>query len=78
MPNRDFILVGDSGEKDMEIYGNVARKFPQQIEKILIRSTNGKTITSERIAKAFKNIPTSKWRFFRDASEIAGKPIDSI
>src|ERR1051325_5894126 len=36
-PKRRCVLVGDSGEKDPEIYGLLTRKHPQQIVKILIR-----------------------------------------
>ncbi|HTN73894.1 MAG TPA: phosphatase domain-containing protein, partial [Pirellulaceae bacterium] len=30
-PQRTFFLVGDSGERDPEIYGAIARHFPQQV-----------------------------------------------
>lgn len=36
-PERKFILVGDSGEKDPEVYREIKRKFPGQIEEIRIR-----------------------------------------
>ncbi|KAF9422890.1 hypothetical protein BGZ94_008469 [Podila epigama] len=36
-PGRKFILVGDSGEIDMEIYTEMAVAFPDQIFKIFIR-----------------------------------------
>lgn len=36
-PHRKFILVGDSGEIDLEIYTRVATEFPNQIIKIFIR-----------------------------------------
>jgi phosphatidate phosphatase APP1 len=40
-PERKFILVGDSGEKDPEIYGILARRFPRQIVAVLIRNVTG-------------------------------------
>ncbi len=36
-PNRTFILVGDSGEKDPEIYRAILQEFPQQIQEVVIR-----------------------------------------
>lgn len=36
-PQRKFILVGDSGELDLEIYTRLATEFPDQILKIYIR-----------------------------------------
>jgi len=36
-PERRFILVSDSGERDPEIYREMMRRFPEQIEKVYIR-----------------------------------------
>jgi len=36
-PLRKFVLVGDSGEKDPELYAAAARTFPGQIAAVLIR-----------------------------------------
>ncbi len=36
-PDRRFILVGDSGDRDPEIYREMMRRFPDQIEQVYIR-----------------------------------------
>ncbi|KAI9292393.1 hypothetical protein K502DRAFT_343965 [Neoconidiobolus thromboides FSU 785] len=36
-PNRKFILIGDSGEMDLELYTSLAREHPESIVKIFIR-----------------------------------------
>jgi phosphatidate phosphatase APP1 len=36
-PHLSFVLVGDSGEKDPEIYAELRRRHPQRISAILIR-----------------------------------------
>lgn len=36
-PKREFILVGDSGERDPEVYRTIESKFPDQVRKIYIR-----------------------------------------
>ncbi|KAJ1657676.1 hypothetical protein IWQ61_002970 [Dispira simplex] len=36
-PQRKFILVGDSGQRDMELYADMAREFPDQVLKVFIR-----------------------------------------
>jgi len=36
-PNREFILVGDSGELDPEVYSTIREKYPDQIRDIFIR-----------------------------------------
>lgn len=45
-PKRKFILVGDSGELDMEILTTIASEFPEQVVKVFIRD-----ITSGQIQK---------------------------
>ena len=36
-PERRFVLVGDSGEQDPEVYREIRDRFPQQVEAIWIR-----------------------------------------
>lgn len=36
-PKREFILVGDSGEKDPEVYRKIKEKFSNQVQEIRIR-----------------------------------------
>lgn len=69
-PKRRFILIGDSGERDPEIYAALARKFPQQIERIYIRDVTNESAASERYTKAFAGIPIERWQIFREPVEI--------
>lgn len=39
-PHSRFILIGDSGEQDLELYASVARDHPEQILCIFIRDVN--------------------------------------
>jgi phosphatidate phosphatase APP1 len=39
-PGLPFILIGDSGENDPEVYADIVRRFPQRIRVIYIRSVN--------------------------------------
>jgi phosphatidate phosphatase APP1 len=43
-PKLEFVLVGDSGEQDPEIYAATVRRFPERIRAIYIRSVNPKTV----------------------------------
>ncbi|KAF9433396.1 hypothetical protein BGZ76_009512 [Entomortierella beljakovae] len=45
---RQFILIGDSGEIDMEIYTDLAKTFPNQIFKIFIRDITTKRLKDEQ------------------------------
>lgn len=67
-PNRRFILVGDSGQSDPEAYGTLARRFPMQVKRILIRSVTG---ARPDFGRAFRDLPP-KWQVFTDANEING------
>ncbi len=63
-PQRKFILIGDSGERDPEIYGALARKFPEQITQIYIRDVTDEAAESERYKKAFQAVPRANWQIF--------------
>ena len=50
-PARTFILVGDSGEYDPEVYNDIRALFPQQVQKIFIRDVvNDRELRPERLA----------------------------
>jgi phosphatidate phosphatase APP1 len=40
-PGRQFILIGDSGEKDPEIYASIRQDFPGWVKEIVIRDILG-------------------------------------
>lgn len=70
-PLRKFVLVGDSAELDPEIYGTLARKFPQQTSAILIRRVSEpKRNEAKRFARAFRKLPSESWRIYDDAEEL--------
>jgi phosphatidate phosphatase APP1 len=69
-PKRKFILIGDSGESDPEIYAALARKFPRQIVRIYIRDVTGESLAAERYRKTFREVPVGKWQIFRASGEL--------
>jgi Phosphatidate phosphatase APP1, catalytic domain len=69
-PRLQFILVGDAGERDPEIYAGLARRYPQQIARILIRDVTGEAADSERYPTAFRGLPPGLWQVFRAPAEI--------
>jgi phosphatidate phosphatase APP1 len=44
LPRRKFILVGDSGEKDPEVYRAIRKLFPHQVLEIYIRDVLGERL----------------------------------
>jgi hypothetical protein len=69
-PKRGFILIGDSGEVDPEIYGAVARDHPGQIRHIYIRKVTPEAADDERYRAAFADLPVSLWTLFDNPSAI--------
>jgi len=70
-PNRKFILVGDSGERDAEVYAEIMRKHPSQVLKVLIRAVMAEDVENiEKARAAFKGIDEAKWQVFTDPADI--------
>lgn len=56
-PEREFIMVGDSGERDPEIFSEVRNLYPDQVREIIIRDVvNARELTPERL-KDMRIIP---------------------
>lgn len=69
-PQRRFLLIGDSGERDPEIYGALARKFSSQIIGIYIRDVTDEPAGSERYRNAFAGVPRERWQVFSKPNEV--------
>ena len=63
-PLHEFILIGDSGENDPEVYAAIFRRYPQNIKRILIREVEGSDTSPERKKQTFAQVPDSKWDFY--------------
>ncbi|KAI7891712.1 uncharacterized protein EV154DRAFT_419908 [Mucor mucedo] len=62
-PHRKFILVGDSGEIDPEVFGDIYKEFPDQIIKIFIHDvTSQRAMNADKLAK---DKPDSYYSSFR-------------
>ena len=69
---RQFVLVGDSGEKDPEVYKELAARFPNQVKAILIRDVRGEDLSSNRFMRLYEKLPEHiTRRVFRETSELA-------
>lgn len=66
-PQRKFLLIGDSGEHDPEIYGKVASEFESQVVGIWIRNAPGRVCDDARCQAAFRS---SVWRVFDRPEEL--------
>ncbi|KAF9090378.1 hypothetical protein BGX23_006015 [Mortierella sp. AD031] len=59
-PGRKFILVGDSGEIDMEIYTELAVAFPEQVFRIFIRDITSAKLREEAAKMAAAPAPRGR------------------
>lgn len=69
-PRRRYLLIGDSGESDPEIYGQVARERPDQVIGVLVRRVPGDSSTQQRWAEAFRGLEAQRWQLFTEPGEI--------
>ena len=70
MPLRKFILVGDSGEKDPEIYQKICRRYPDQIKGLFIRNISGRPLDQERQWKLKRAAGDSCCEIFSQAEDL--------
>jgi phosphatidate phosphatase APP1 len=72
-PARRFVLVGDSGERDPEVYVSVARRRPRQVAGIIIREVPAKASrmkVRERLAKLSRRLPEGGITIFQSPDEL--------
>lgn len=74
-PDMKFILIGDSGEKDADIYTSIAMKYPNRILAIYLRSVNHKRKERriKRIIESFDIAPILLAHSSLEAEEHARK-----
>ena len=63
---RRFLLVGDSGELDPEIYGEVARTRPERVEGVVIRDVSAEGRDAPRYRSAFEGVDPARWHILKD------------
>ncbi len=72
-PNRRVVLLGDSGEKDAQVYAQIASKHPEKIVKIYIRNVNGDPNLDTVYETIFDGLPRTLWQTFESPDEIKSK-----
>ncbi len=74
-PKRRFVLVGDSGEQDPEVYAPLLRAHSEQIIKVYIRNVTQEARDNERFSSVFEGISPRRWELFEDGDDLSG-PLD--
>jgi phosphatidate phosphatase APP1 len=76
LPQRQFVLVGDSGEKDPEMYAKIAAKHPRQIARICIRQIDENPVDEMRLAKIYRRYPkTVPIEIFTEPQQLGEHPL---
>ena len=69
-PDRQFILIGDSGEKDPEIYRKMAARFDRQILGIFVRELPSRPMDYERRRRLQRLSAATAVRIFKTPEEL--------
>jgi phosphatidate phosphatase APP1 len=69
-PKRSYVLVGDSGERDPEVYASILSEFPERVAAVFVRDVTGEDQTASRYTAQFKGGAARKLRVFRNPSEL--------
>ena len=70
----EVLLVGDSGERDPELYATIARRHPRQVAAVAIRrveSRHSRQKIEVRLDRLARRLPAGMMRVFRDSPELA-------
>lgn len=72
-PDRTFLLVGDSGERDPEVYASVARRRPAQVAGVAIRQVEAKASPQkvrDRLDRLARRLPAGIMTVFTEADDL--------
>ena len=69
-PDREYIFVGDSRERDPEIYAKICHKFPGQVSAIFIREWEDRPMDAERMEKLAHHCGDTICYAFSSAEEL--------
>lgn len=69
-PQRQFVLIGDSGERDPEIYAKIAKRFARQIPLVAIRQVADKPLEGKRWKKVLLTSRQTPYITFEHAHQL--------
>jgi phosphatidate phosphatase APP1 len=75
-PDRRFLLVGDSGERDPEVYAAIAGRRPEQVAGIAIRLVESRTSPRkqrQRFERLARRLPAGGLQVFTAAEELPAR-----
>jgi phosphatidate phosphatase APP1 len=70
-PERRFVLIGDNGEHDPEIYAALMHAYPSQIKRIYIRNVTRVLRSDAHLQATFADIAPDRWQLFTVPERLA-------
>ena len=67
LPEREFVLIGDSGEKDPKIYRKICKQYPGRVKAVFIRDLDHRRFEPENLAKLARSIPAGICCSYQDS-----------
>jgi phosphatidate phosphatase APP1 len=69
-PKRHFVCVGDSGEKDPEVYSRILSEFRDRVDAVFIHDVTNQSQDADRYRRLFTGAEAAKFRVFRDPKDL--------
>ena len=63
-PRRTVILIGDTAERDAEVFAAIARLHPERVEAIYLRNVTEEPRDHPRWVPLFAELPSERWSVF--------------
>ena len=76
-PRRRFLLVGDTGEQDADVYSTFSREHPGRVRAVLLRRAPGAERSEATIRGLFSGIELPLLQLFKDAADIDGDQLEA-
>jgi len=70
-PSREFLLIGDSGERDAELYVSIAEQFGHQVKRICIRDTQHSQKNNTKVMSNLNRLHPDRWLMFQNPDELS-------
>lgn len=70
LPEREFVLIGDSGEKDPKIYRKICKRYPDRVKAVFIRDLDYRRFEPENLAKLARSIPAGICCSYQDSGDL--------
>lgn len=70
LPNRKYVLIGDSGEKDPEIYRKVVKRHQTAIKGVFIRDLDLHPMTPGRWKRITEDLPAEFFKTFKSGKDL--------